>query len=457
VTGNLGSILGDSEHKAWATCYKEFRDNQEPLLTGNRHQVSRQDTPWTECQPITGHTHTHSFTHAITFRDSNQLRSMSLGCGRKPEDPEETHQEWGEHANSTHTVIGSETRILDARYATGQTANMTATEKTDCYSARQRQPEENGEITCVDDAFDDSYKEKDGSMPPAKIVWRNVVLMTLLHIGAVYGLTVVPSAKAFTLLWAWMCFLISALGVTAGVHRLWSHRSYKAKLPLRIFLAIANSMAFQNDIYEWCRDHRVHHKYSETNADPHNARRGFFFSHIGWLLVRKHPDVIEKGSKLDLSDLKADGVVMFQRRYYKLSVVVMCFLVPTLVPWYFWGESLWVAYFFPGLLRYAVVLNVSWLVNSAAHMWGMRPFDRNINPRENKFVAFSAVGEGFHNYHHTFPYDYATSEHGSVLNFTKMFIDFMCYIGLAQDRKKPSRETIIARIQRTGDGSHKSG
>ncbi|MCJ8730565.1 hypothetical protein PDJAM_G00185910 [Pangasius djambal] len=341
--------------------------------------------------------------------------------------------------------------------ATGQTEKMTDTEKRDCYSARQRISKENGDATWVDDAFDESYKEKEGLVIPMKIVWRNVVLMTLLHIGAVYGLTLVPSAKAFTLLWAWACFLISAMGVTAGVHRLWSHRSYKAKLPLRIFLAIANSMAFQNDIYEWSRDHRAHHKYSETNADPHNAKRGFFFSHIGWLLVRKHPDVIEKGSKLDLSDLKADGVVMFQRRYYKLSVVVMCFLIPTLVPWYFWGESLFLGFFIPGLLRYCVTLNASWLVNSAAHMWGMRPFDRNINPRENRFVAFSAVGEGFHNYHHTFPYDYATSEYGSVLNFTKMFIDFMSYIGLAQDRKKPTHDTVMARVQRTGDGSHKSG
>lgn len=66
-------------------------------------------------------------------------------------------------------------------------------------------------------------------------------------------------------------------------------------------------------------------------------------------------------------------------------------------------------------------------------------------------------GEGFHNYHHTFPYDYATSEYGSWLNFTKVFIDFMCYVGLAQDRKKPPHDTIIARVHRTGDGSHKSG
>nr|QGT37389.1 stearoyl-coenzyme A desaturase 1 [Pampus argenteus] len=308
-----------------------------------------------------------------------------------------------------------------------------------------------------EDVFDHTYKEKEGPKPPTIIVWKNVVLMTLLHIGALYGLLITPSAAPLTLLWSVLCFLISALGVTAGAHRLWSHRSYKASLPLRIFLGFANSMAFQNDIFEWARDHRVHHKYSETDADPHNAVRGFFFAHIGWLLVRKHPDVIEKGRKLELNDLMSDKVVMIQRKYYKPSVLLMCFFVPMFVPWYFWGESLWVAYFVPALLRYTLVLNATWLVNSAAHMWGNRPYDKNINPRENKFVTFSAIGEGFHNYHHTFPYDYATSEFGCKLNLTTCFIDFMCFLGLATDCKRVSHELVMARLQRTGDGSHRSG
>jgi stearoyl-CoA desaturase (delta-9 desaturase) len=70
----------------------------------------------------------------------------------------------------------------------------------------------------------------------------------------------------------------------------------------------------QNDIIEWARDHRVHHKFSETDADPHNAHRGFFFSHIGWLLVRKHPSVKEKGKGIDLSDLLNDPVCAMQRK-----------------------------------------------------------------------------------------------------------------------------------------------
>ncbi|XP_075462439.1 stearoyl-CoA desaturase 5 [Ascaphus truei] len=286
-----------------------------------------------------------------------------------------------------------------------------------------------------------------------EIVWRNVILMTLLHIGAVYSLALIPQAQILTLLWAYLCFLVTALGVTAGAHRLWSHRSYKAKLPLKIFLAAANSMAFQNDIYEWSRDHRVHHKFSETDADPHNARRGFFFSHVGWLFLRKHREVIEKGRTLDLQDLLADPVVMFQRKYYKTAVILMCFVIPSFVPWYVWGESLWNSYFLASILRYTVSLNVSWLVNSAAHLYGNRPYDIHINPRENTFVTFGAIGEGFHNFHHTFPFDYSTSEFGLKFNPTTCFIDFMCFLGMASDCKKATKQMILARKARSGDGT----
>ncbi|KAI1905324.1 hypothetical protein AGOR_G00014920 [Albula goreensis] len=270
------------------------------------------------------------------------------------------------------------------------------------------------------------------------IVWRNVILMTLLHAGAVYSVFLIPKAHPFTWIWSYLCFLMTALGVTAGAHRLWSHRSYKAKLPLRVFLAAANSMAFQNDIFEWSRDHRVHHKYSETDAIP---------------TMPSHRDVIERGKKLDVSDLLADPVVVFQRKYYKTSVLVMCFMVPMLVPWYFWGESLWNSYFLSSILRYTVSLNVTWLVNSAAHLYGNRPYDKNISPRENRFVTFGAIGEGFHNYHHTFPFDYSTSEFGLRFNPTTCFIDLMCWLGLASNRKRATPEMVQARKLRTGDGS----
>ncbi|XP_074046347.1 LOW QUALITY PROTEIN: stearoyl-CoA desaturase-like [Macrotis lagotis] len=307
-----------------------------------------------------------------------------------------------------------------------------------------------------DDMFDPTYREKEGPKPKFVYVWRSIILMGLLHLGALYGLVLLSSSHIYTLMWAFGYYLISALGLTAGAHHLWSHRTYKARLPLRIFLTIANTMAFQNDIFGWARDHRVHHKFSETDADPHNASRGFFFSHVGWLLVDRHPDVIEKGRLLDLSDLKAEKLLMFQRRYYKPGILLMCFIFPTFFPWYFWGEDFAHSLFVSTFLRYAAVLHATWLVNSAAHVYGSWPYDKSINPRKNILVALGAAGEGFYNYHHTFPYDYSASEYCWHINFTTFCIDCMCFLGLAYDRKKVSKAAILARCARTGEGRAKS-
>ncbi|XP_019635220.1 PREDICTED: acyl-CoA desaturase-like [Branchiostoma belcheri] len=289
---------------------------------------------------------------------------------------------------------------------------------------------------------------------PVQIVWRNVVFMSLLHLGAVYGLVLLPQAHIYTAVWAILLHYFSGvLGITAGAHRLWAHRTYKARLPLRVVMAMANSVAFQNHIHEWSRDHRCHHKYSETNGDPHNASRGFFFSHCGWLLVRKHPDVIAKGKQIDLSDLAADPVVRFQKRYYLPSVLLLCFTLPTVVPILAWRESLTNAFCIAVLSRYVLTLNATWLVNSAAHLWGTRPYDRSIRPAENRFVSSVAGGEGWHNYHHTFPFDYATGELGWRLNMTTVFIDLMAWAGLAYDLRTAPPSVVRARALRTGDGT----
>jgi stearoyl-CoA desaturase (delta-9 desaturase) len=288
--------------------------------------------------------------------------------------------------------------------------------------------------------------------PAIKIKWINVLFYIILHISAIYGLYSVPFSHPLTWLWTIFTYVLGGWGITAGAHRLWSHRSYKAKLPLRIFLALCNSMAFQNDIITWARDHRVHHKYSETDADPHNALRGFFFAHCGWLMVKKHPEVKAKGQKLDLADLYSDPVCVYQRNMYYPSVVLLCVAMPTVVPMYFWGESFINAYFC-AVLRYTAFLNATWCVNSVAHMFGNKPHDKHINPVENAFVAVAAVGEGFHNYHHTFPSDYSASELGGKLNLTTMFIDLMAQLGQVEDRKKMSDKVVAARKDRTGDGT----
>lgn len=253
-------------------------------------------------------------------------------------------------------------------------------------------------------------------------------------------------------------YSLSLFGITAGVHRLWSHRSFKAIFPLRVFLAICNSVAYQNSIYEWARDHRVHHKYTETDADPVNSARGFFFSHCGWLMCKKHPDVRTIGSKVDVSDIINDPVVYYQRKYYVPSVIIFCVFIPTILPYYLWSESLWVAYWVCVPLRYLLALHATWLVNSAAHMYGYRPYDTSIAPVENAPVSFLTLGEGFHNFHHTFPYDYSTSEWGWNTNFTTMILDQFEKWGWVYDVKKVSKEIIYQRIKRTGNENlHQNG
>lgn len=287
------------------------------------------------------------------------------------------------------------------------------------------------------------------------INWPMLVYISLVHIVATVGLFTVHKCSAETLIWAFTLWPISGVGITVGVHRLWSHRSYEAKLPFRTFLMLCNSIANQGSIYHWARDHRVHHKFSETDADPHNATRGFFFAHMGWLFVRKHRDVVKAGRDLDFSDLNEDPLVMFQKKLDPWFTLYMCFVFPAQIAQHFWGEQFWNAFFVAGALRYAVVLHFTWLVNSAAHLYGDHPYDVLSYPSENPFVSFCSIGEGWHNWHHKYPFDYAASEFGISTQFnpSKLIIDFMAMIGQVTDRKRATAAWAMGRARRDRDSA----
>ena len=126
--------------------------------------------------------------------------------------------------------------------------------------------------------------------------------------------------------------------------------------------------------------------------------------------------------------------------------------MPTVVPFYFWNESLVISYFVSFVLRYTFTLHSTWLVNSVAHMFGNKPYDTRIEPRESFFVTLATVGEGYHNFHHVFPNDYATSEFGPMgFNLTKLLIDIWVALGLASDVKQTPKEFVESRRKRTGD------
>jgi stearoyl-CoA desaturase (delta-9 desaturase) len=145
-----------------------------------------------------------------------------------------------------------------------------------------------------------------------EIKWRNVLIFAYLHASAVYGFLLPKSIPTYTI--AWIVGIAAGLGTTVGSHRFFTHKTFKANTKLKVFLLFLQTLAAQEPVIHWVRDHRVHHKYTSTNADPHNSSRGFFFSHIGWLMCKKHPDVIEQGKKIDMSDLESDPMMQFQKK-----------------------------------------------------------------------------------------------------------------------------------------------
>ncbi|CAH0673908.1 unnamed protein product [Spodoptera exigua] len=209
-----------------------------------------------------------------------------------------------------------------------------------------------------------------------------------------------------------------------------------------------------NSVYTWCRDHRLHHRYSDTDADPHNSKRSFFFCHIGWLMHKKHPYVKKFGKIIDLSDLQNDWMVMFQKKYYKILYPILAILFPVWVPVRYFGETWWNSLLVSYFARYVCQLHGTWCVNSVAHLYGTRPYDKNLQAVESWFVSFLSLGEGWHNYHHAFPWDYKAAELSMHFNLSASIIRFFERIGLAYHLKSASAHIVASRIKRTGDGTH---
>ena len=265
------------------------------------------------------------------------------------------------------------------------------------------------------------------------INWNNCSYLLIAHIISIYSLTII-STKLIPEILFWYFF--TSVGITAGNHRLWSHRSYKAKLPTRFLLMILCSIANQGSIYHWCRDHRTHHKHSDTVADPHNISRGFFYSHMGWLLLNKSNIVKNAGKNIVCTDLLDDWVVKINYDFHPYWNQFWCFIFPGIYGvWRF--NSFIQGFLIFGVLRWVLVLHSTWCVNSVAHTYGNRPYS-NIKSSESLFTALVANGEGWHNWHHTYPYDYATAESGIFYkwNPTKLFIDILWVFGQTYDHKR---------------------
>lgn len=236
-------------------------------------------------------------------------------------------------------------------------------------------------------------------------------------------------------LMAGLFWTLNGVGITAGYHRLWSHRSYKAHPALRWFLLFVGSMALQNSVLIWASRHRYHHRHTDDNErDPYSAKRGIWFSHMGWM-VRDWPS-----SDLDFSniqDLTNDPMLQWQHKHYWKIVWATNLGLPLLAGIIF-GDIIGML-LLAGLLRLVVNHHTTFFINSLAHFIGKQPYSDATTAKDSTLMASITWGEGYHNFHHSFQNDYRNGVRWWHIDVGKWFISVCNWLGLAYDLKRVPR------------------
>ena len=264
----------------------------------------------------------------------------------------------------------------------------------------------------------------------APINWVTAVVFTLTPLAALilvpwYGLTHGYGLSS----WLLFAFLLLATGmsITAGYHRLWAHRAYQAHWIVRLFYMVFGTMALQNSVLIWASQHRTHHRFvDDVDRDPYSAKRGFWFSHIGWIL-RNYPS--GENDFTNARDLERDPMVAFQHRWYVPLAVGLNFGIP-LAFGLISGDVIG-ALLLGGVLRLVVNHHFTFFINSLAHMWGSQPYTDENTARDNGALAFLTYGEGYHNFHHIFQNDYRNRVRWWPYDPTKGRIATLSGLGLA--------------------------
>lgn len=288
--------------------------------------------------------------------------------------------------------------------------------------------------------------------PKAPLMRTNVALFSLTGIAA---LTVVPwygIVHGYGMAaWGWFAFFLVANGmsITGGYHRLWAHRAYDARAPLKVLYLVFGAMALQNSALVWCTGHRAHHRFVDDNErDPYSARRGFWFSHIGWML-RDYPSGMPDFSTVP--DLRRDRLVMLQHRCYVPLAVGTNVGFPLAGGWAI--DELWGTFLLAGVLRLVLSHHFTFFINSLAHMWGTQPYTDRNTARDNPLLALLTHGEGYHNYHHIFAHDYRNGVRWWQWDPTKWLIASLRWVGVTRNLRRVSdyqiqRAALVMQFQR---------
>jgi stearoyl-CoA desaturase (delta-9 desaturase) len=241
-------------------------------------------------------------------------------------------------------------------------------------------------------------------------------------------------------------FILTGFSITAGYHRLFAHKTFEAKWPLRL---------------EWTSDHRRHHKHVDHDEDPYNIQKGFFHAHMGWILFKLNAE-----PPLDnVPDLERDPLVRWQHRYVHVLAVLVGFVLPSVAGFLYDG---WVGalggLLIGGVARIVATQHTTFFINSACHCMGRQPYSTKCSARDSFFLALFTLGEGYHNYHHEFQYDYRNGVKPWQWDPTKWLIWVLSKIGVTSHlRRVPSdkiaaaEQAVAARVAAGGPATHTVG
>lgn len=271
------------------------------------------------------------------------------------------------------------------------------------------------------------------------IAWGPTLFVVVSHIAAIAGPLIYGAYHGFTLsaivIGAVFLFL-SAFATSAGYHRLFSHGAYEAHWLFRLFLVCFGSGTFEGSVFKWAALHRRHHIASDTDEDPHDIRRGFWWAHMGWVLSKYVPTTI----KSDIDDLRRDPLLRAQDRFYILFAVGFGVLFPFGLGW-LCGDP-WGGLVIGSFLRIVVFHHITWLINSMAHTVGSRPYSKKTSARDSVVMALLTMGEGYHNYHHTFPWDYRNGVSLASYDPTKWLIYILNWVCLTKNLIRAPKDAV---------------
>jgi stearoyl-CoA desaturase (delta-9 desaturase) len=245
-----------------------------------------------------------------------------------------------------------------------------------------------------------------------------------------------PETLTFILVW-----LAVGLSVTAGYHRLFAHKTFQAAWPVRLFFLVFGAGSLENSVLNWAADHRVHHAHVDEERDPYNIQKGFWWAHMGWIFFETDPP-----SQTVVRDLYEDPLVVWQDRWYKTIGLGVAFGIPLVVG--ILSHNIFGCLLIGGVARIVFSHHTTFFINSLCHMIGTQPYSQEHSARDSGVMAVLAFGEGYHNYHHSFPFDYRNGIKAWHFDPAKWIIYLLSFVGLTRDlRRAPEAAVLKAKIE----------